>query len=236
MIPLSKHGTMEMIIGTLLLVALSMVLAWVWWPLGLLPVPVLVWLFAFFRDPHRVVPGDVGVMVSPADGVVTDIKDVDHDPLLEGPAVRVGIFLSVFNVHVNRAPCDARVVSLHYKKGKFVSALKHDECSNDNESNTILLADPISGQKSCVVKQIAGLIARRIICTPAVGDRTARGERIGLIKFGSRTELTIARNLYPDVLVKVGQKVSGGSDIIARLGGPPNAIAGDAVTSNAAAV
>lgn len=215
-----------MIVGTIVLLVIAALLGWVWPPLALLPLPVLVWLFAFFRDPDRVIPRDPGIMVSPADGVVSDVKEIESEPLLGGgPAVRVGIFLNVFNVHTNRAPCDGKVVSVTYKEGKFLNALKHDMVSQFNESNTIVMADPATGVPVCVVKQIAGAIARRIISGPAVGEVVNRGDRIGFIKFGSRTELTIPRSLAPQVLVKVGDKCVGGSQIIARLGAPANAIA-----------
>lgn len=214
-----------MVGGTLLLALIGGGLGWVWWPLSLLVVPIWLWLMAFFRDPERTIPTDPGIMVSPADGLVTDIKDIENDPYIKGPAVRVGIFLNVFNVHGNRAPCDGKVTDLIYKKGKFINALKHDECSAENEANTIVMADAITGVPVCVVRQIAGLIAKRIICEPKVGDVVRRGDRIGFIKFGSRTELTIPRNLAPVITVKVGDKVVGGSQIIAKLGASANAIA-----------
>lgn len=220
----SRYGLYELIFGTLILLVIGGLLSWIWWPLGLLVVPVLIWLFAFFRDPDRVAPSEPGIMVSPADGVVTDIKEIEVDPYLGVPTVRVGIFLSVFNVHGNRAPCDAKVTKTVYKKGKFINALKHDECSDSNESNTIYLADPITGVPVAVVRQIAGLIARRIF-GPTAGDVVRRGDRIGFIKFGSRTELTIPRSLSPQIMVKVGQKVVGATDVIAQLGAPANAIA-----------
>ena len=215
-----------MIVGTIVLLILSSLLGWLWWPLAFLPLPVLVWLFAFFRDPERAIPREPGILVSPADGVVSDVKEIDSEPLLNGaPAVRVGIFLNIFNVHANRAPCDAKVVSVTYKEGKFLNALKHDEVSMYNESNTIVMSDPLTGVPVCIVKQIAGAIARRIISGPAVGEVVGRGDRIGFIKFGSRTELTIPRSLAPEIQVKVGDKCVGGSQIIARLGAPANAIA-----------
>lgn len=222
----SRHGFWEMIIGTVVLLAIGSLLAWLsglWW-LSLIVLPVLWWLFAFFRDPDRVVPSEPGIMVSPADGLVTDIKEIDVDPYLGVPSVRVGIFLSVFNVHGNRSPCEAKVTKVVYTKGKFINALKHDECSECNESNTIWLADPVTGVPVAVVRQIAGLIARRIF-GPNEGDVVSRGERIGFIKFGSRTELTIPKSLHPQVTVKVGQKVVGAKDVIARLGAPADAIA-----------
>jgi phosphatidylserine decarboxylase len=221
----SRHGLWEMILGTLLLAAIGAGLGWVWWPLSLLVVPVWLWLMAFFRDPDRTIPNDHGIMVSPADGLVTDIKEIENDPYLKGPAIRVGIFLNVFNVHGNRAPCDGKITEVIYKKGKFINALKHDLCSAENEANTIVMADAITGVPVCVVRQIAGLIAKRIICVFKVGENVQRGERIGFIKFGSRTELTIPRSLAPVITVKVGDKVVGGSQIIAKLGAPANAIA-----------
>src|SRR5690349_11344268 len=129
MVPLTRHGWREMLIGTLVLAVIAFLLGWQWWPLALLTVPVFIWLLAFFRDPERTVPVDQHVMVSPADGTVSDVLDIPHHELLGGPAVRIGIFLSVFNVHMNRAPCDAKILSIEYKKGKFINALKHNEAS-----------------------------------------------------------------------------------------------------------
>jgi phosphatidylserine decarboxylase len=217
MLRLTRHGWKEMLIGSIVLVAIGVLAGWLagWWA-GLLVLPVLVWLFAFFRDPHRVIPSDPGLLVSPADGLVTDIREFDHIEELGGPGTRVGIFLSVFNVHVNRSPCACRVLSITYKPGLFASALKHDEASMKNESNTVVLGDA-QGRPIVAVKQISGLIARRIVCTVKIGDELARGQHIGMIKFGSRTELYIARHLSPQVRVSVGQKVHGGSDIIASV-------------------
>src|SRR5206468_5618296 len=142
---------------------------------------------------ERALPVDQNTMVSPADGKVSDITNIEHDPLVGGPAVRVGIFLSVFNVHVNRSPCDGRVMAVEYKKGKFINAMSHAKASDENESNTIVLREPNGDRPIAVVKQIVGLIARRIICTAKPGDLVGRGARIGMIKFGSRTELTIPK-------------------------------------------
>jgi len=206
-----------MLVGTLVLAGLAAVLAWVWRPLAVLPLPFLVFLFAFFRDPERPLPGDGRSVVSPADGMVSDITELEHDDLLGGPAVRIGIFLSVFNVHVNRSPCAGRVVETRYKKGKFINALHHDEASSQNESNTIVLAEPAGQRPVAVVKQLVGLIARRIVCTVGQGDNVQRGQRIGMIKFGSRTELYLPKWLGPRVTVKVGQNVRGAADIVATL-------------------
>lgn len=203
-----------MIIGTILLGAIAAGVGYVHWSLAIVPLAVLVWLIAFFRDPDRAISTDPHVYVSPADGMVSDIGDLPTHPLLNEPCVRVGIFLSVFNVHVNRSPCRGVVKEIVYKKGKFINAMNHNQASDENESNTILMVDP-NGRPVAVVKQIVGLIARRIICEPVVGTQLERGQRIGLIKFGSRTELYIPKSLNPTVKVAVGQKVRGAADIIA---------------------
>src|SRR5688500_4644669 len=168
MFRVTRHGFKEMLIGSVVLAAVAVgagLGAWYWWPLAAVAVLVLIWLFAFFRDPERVVPAEEHVMVSPADGTVSDVTDVEHDEHLGGPAVRVGIFLSAFNVHINRGPCDGRALAITYKKGKFLSALKHAEASEGNESNTVVLGEPTTGKPIAVVRQIVGLIARRIIFT-----------------------------------------------------------------------
>lgn len=220
MVPLTRHGTREMLIGSVVLLGVASVLGWWHWPLSLVMLPVLIWLFAFFRDPERAIPAEQHTMVSPADGKVSDITEIEHDPLLGGPAVRVGIFLSVFNVHINRSPCDGVVVDAIYKKGKFINAMSHSKASDENESNTIVLKEPNGPRPVAVVKQIVGLIARRIICTVKPADRVDRGQRIGMIKFGSRTELSIPKWLEPKIQVKVGDTVRGAMDVIAILGKP----------------
>ena len=222
MVPLTRHGFREMLIGSFVLVSLAVVLGWsFWWPVSLIILPVLIWLFAFFRDPERPIPAEQHVMVSPADGTVSDITQLEKCELLGGvPAVRVGIFLSVFNVHINRSPCAGKVVKADYKKGKFINAMSHNKASEENESNTVVLAEPTTDRPIAVVKQIVGLIARRIIFSARIGDLLERGDRIGMIKFGSRTELYVPKWLEPKVKVQVGQAVRGGADIIVELGKP----------------
>jgi phosphatidylserine decarboxylase len=221
MLRFTRHGFREMLIGAFAFVIVATVLGFTgWWWVALIFVPVLIFLFAFFRDPERHVTAEQHAMVSPADGKVSDITEVEHDELLGGPAVRIGIFLSVFNVHVNRSPCDGRVLSIHYKKGKFINALKHNDASSQNESNTVVLGEATTGKPIAVVKQIVGLIARRIIFTAEKGEAVQRGQRIGMIKFGSRTELSIPKWLAPEVRVEVGQTVRGAADVIAVLGNP----------------
>jgi phosphatidylserine decarboxylase len=230
MFRVTRHGFKEMLIGSVVLAAVAVgagfggTYHFYWWPLAVVALLVLVWLFAFFRDPERAVPVDEHVMVSPADGTVSDVTEVEHDELLGGPAVRIGIFLSVFNVHINRSPCDAKVLDIKYKKGKFINALDHAKASDENESNTVVLGEPTTGRPVAVVKQIVGLIARRIIFTAGAGDQLRRGDRIGMIKFGSRTELYIPKWLAPTVTVKEGQVVRGAADVVARLGNPIHTI------------
>jgi len=221
MVPLTRHGFKEMLIGSVVLAAVAVGLGLAWWPLALIVIPVLIWLFAFFRDPDREIPAEQHVMVSPADGTVSDITELPSYDLLDGqPALRVGIFLSVFNVHVNRSPCDGVVQKVIYKKGKFINAMSHAKASDENESNTVVLADPATKKPVVVVKQIVGLIARRIIFDAKEGALLHRGDRIGMIKFGSRTELYVPKSLEPQAKVQVGQTVRGGADVIVQLGKP----------------
>jgi phosphatidylserine decarboxylase len=220
MLPLTRHGFKEMLIGSLVLIVVAIGAGWAWWPLALIVLPVLIWLFAFFRDPHRIVPDDQHIMVSPADGTISDITEIPNHELLGGPCVRVGIFLSVFNVHINRSPCDGRVVDVIYKRGKFINAMSHNQASEQNESNTVVLAEPAGDRRVAVVKQIVGLIARRIVFTAQPGETLTRGQRIGMIKFGSRTELYIPLWLAPQIKVTIGQSVRGAADVIATLGQP----------------
>lgn len=160
----------------------------------------------FFRDPNREVPPGP-VAVSPADGKVVVVKD-------ENGGKRISIFLNVFNVHVNRTPIPGRVVDVQYQEGQFLVASK-EAASHSNEQNTITVLGTVGGQETRIVfKQIAGLIARRIVCYKKPGDTLAAGERVGLIKFGSRVDVQLGPEW--EVAVRVGQRVSAGSSIIAR--------------------
>lgn len=176
------------------------------------------WVVYFFRDPKRVTPSRPGLVVSPADGRVILITDVVPDKSLglgDEPRTRVSIFLNVFDVHVNRSPVDGEVTHIDYRAGKFVNA-SLDKASVDNERNALALVmvgeHPYAGQKIGVV-QIAGLIARRILCTARPNDKLKAGERFGLIRFGSRTDVYLPQGLKP--LVCVGQRMIGGETIIA---------------------
>ncbi len=160
----------------------------------------------FFRDPNREVPSGP-VAVSPADGKVVVVKP-------ENGGQRISIFLNVFDVHVNRTPIPGRITEVRYQEGQFLVASK-EEASHSNEQNTITVEGTVGGQPTRIVfKQIAGLIARRIVCYKKPGDNVSAGERVGLIKFGSRVDVQLGPEW--DVVVRVGQRVSAGSSVIAR--------------------
>ena len=166
---------------------------------------------AFFRDPERIVPPDPNLIVAAADGTVMDIVELNEHEVLKTKTRRVGIFLSIFDVHTNRAPIDGRVVYRQHRPGLFLDARRPD-CSEKNESMMWAIENP---RVTIVVRQITGAIARRIVAWANVGDELKKGERFGMIRFGSRTELYLPLNA--EVLVKMGDHVLGGSTIIARV-------------------
>jgi phosphatidylserine decarboxylase len=174
-----------------------------------------VFVLAFFRDPPRTRAYEPGELCSPADGRVTEISLLDHHPPIDGPAVRIGMFLSLFNVHVNRFPCAARVLSVTHQPGLFLDA-RHPESGERNESNTLILDPGPAMPGPIVLRQVAGLVARRIVCHAAAGQAWPIGGRFGMIKFGSRTELIIPRVAGTDICVSVGDPVKGGLTILAR--------------------
>ena len=184
----------------------AILLGWFWPPLAILPLLLGAFFLWFFRDPERTVPNAHGAIVSPADGKVTFVGTVTQNGRLVN---RISIFLNVFNVHVNRSPWGGVITHVEYRKGKFGNAMG-EVSSEANEQNIVTVEG--EGQ-SVSFKQIAGLIARRIVFTKKVGDTVARGERIGLIKFGSRCDVIFDSSA--NVQVKLGDKVSGGSSVLA---------------------
>jgi phosphatidylserine decarboxylase len=180
------------------------------------PIPAVILLLAtvfslnFFRDPDRAAPVMPGIAVAPADGVVCKMGTAT-DPLSGEERQVVCIFMNVFNVHVNRAPIEGTITAVNYIPGKFFNA-SLDKASTDNERNAIGIRDAEGGQWSVV--QIAGLIARRIVCKVAVGDAVARGERYGMIKFGSRLDVYLPRGYHP--VVTMGQKTTAGLTVLAQ--------------------
>jgi phosphatidylserine decarboxylase len=214
---LAEVACFSLLFGTLglICVALMVLVSSLFW----LPLPVLavLWLFvlSFFRDPERTPPTDPDLLVSPADGVVTHLQEIDDGDFPGGRAFRVSIFLSVFNVHVNRVPRTGQVVGLHYYPGAYLDA-RTEECAVRNEQFWIDLRDARTG---CLVRtrQIAGAIARRIVCWLRPDEQVNVGERLGMIKFGSRTDLLLPIDQVSAVLVKIGQAVRGGQTPLLRM-------------------
>lgn len=171
----------------------------------------------FFRNPNRVVPQGEGVVVSPADGKVVAIEELDHDDFVGGPAVQIGIFLSIFNVHINRSPIAARVIGLKYKEGKYLNALR-PESAKENEQLAVRIEGTTAPHRKMVVRQITGAIARRIVCWLKPGDELTKGEQFGMIKLGSRTELVMPKEAGLKILTKIGDHVQAGSSILAEYG------------------
>lgn len=175
---------------------------------------ILVWVFSFFRDPRRNRPKDDSLLLSPADGTVSDIEIVENE-YIGGRSLRIGIFLSIFNVHINRAPCDVRIEKVVYKKGKYKNAM-NPESARVNESNDLYLLRTQYPDDKLIVRQISGAIARRIVCEGKVGQELAGGEKFGMIKFGSRTELYLPADSGGKCLVKIGDKVKAGLTALVR--------------------
>jgi phosphatidylserine decarboxylase len=172
---------------------------------------LIVYTFAFFRDPTRIIPSDPGAVVAPADGVVAEVAEMEESEVVRSRMRRVAIFLSVFDVHVNRAPIAGRIIYKERREGLFLDA-RNPECSAKNEAMTWGFETP---RRTLVVRQLTGAIARRIVGWSEVGDHLKKGERFGMIRFGSRTEVYLP--LDATVLVKVGDRVVGGVSIIAQL-------------------
>lgn len=190
----------------------TIILWWLWSPLGWLGLIATAWCIYFFRDPWRVSPYRSGLVLSPADGRIIIVDEAPPPPELElgaAPMQRIAIFMSVFDVHVNRAPMAGRVTRLAYTEGKFVNA-SLDKASLDNERMAIRLATP---QGDIGMTQIAGLVARRIVTALREGQEVIPGQRIGLIRFGSRAEVYLPRGWA--VLVIVGQRAIGGETVLA---------------------
>jgi len=206
-IPIAKEGYPFIApLGLLTLLLLLFGLEWLAAVVGLL----FLFVVYFFRDPEREIPGEAKAVVSPADGKVVEIT-TEEDPFMGKSFTRISIFLNVFNVHVNRVPVGGVIAETRYNPGKFMNAF-NDKASLDNEQNILLLRD---GESEVLVKQIAGLIARRIVCWVKPGDRVEKGQRFGLIRFGSRVDVF----LPPESTLKIalGDKLKGGSSIMGYL-------------------
>ena len=216
----ARHGFAEMLLFTLAFLVLggacvfaALELHWLFWipltPLALFELEIV----TFFRNPNRVIPVDPDVLVSPADGRITNVEEVEEPEF--GKALRISIFLSVFNVHVNRCPRDAEVTDVRYFPGEYLDARNPDSAVR-NEQLWIDMIEPATC-RPIRVKQISGAIARRIVCWLKIGDVLKKGERIGMIKLGSRTDVLIPLGSESEVCVKVGDKVSGGATVLLKL-------------------
>ena len=228
-IPLTKYGWPEVIAfpaGVLAVMVILLLGGTTFLPLwavalieALLAV-AFIWFLTFFRDPYRHCPSDKNVLLAPADGQITNIETVEENSFIGSTALRLGIFLSIFDVHINRAPCNAKVERITYRKGRYKNA-KSPRSGRINESNDIGLVRTDSPPDKLLVRQISGAIARRIVCEIAEGQEISSGEKFGMIKFGSRTELYVplrisdpsgtgATDLRLKCLVRAGDKVKAG--------------------------
>jgi phosphatidylserine decarboxylase len=215
-LPITKYGLPQVLVYPAAVLGL-MTAVFVFLPGGVIPRSVtetilfliFVWMLMFFRDPRRDIPLDERVLLSPADGTITDIGETEN-PDLGGKALRIGMFLSIFNVHLNRTPCSVHVESVTYKKGRFKNAMSA-ESGRINESNEILMTRLAEPQDRLLLRQVSGAIARHIVCKAEPGQEFTQGSTFGMIKFGSRTELYIPlqEGKY-DIIVKIGDKVNAG--------------------------
>jgi phosphatidylserine decarboxylase len=185
-----------------------------WTIAGIVLLGLAAFVFYFFRDPKRLIPSEPGAVVSPADGRILVVTDEANSGVA---GTRISIFLAIWNVHVNRSPAAGTITKMEYRPGKFLAAMRA-RASMENEQNVISLSTDAG---SMMFKQIAGLIARRVVCWNKAGDRVERGERIGLVRFGSRVDLWLPRGA--EILVKVGENVKGGSSVLARWSAQVNA-------------
>ena len=221
-LPFTRYGQRELMLLTALMSGAAAA-GYHWWPgapveVKFLPLALLLVIGGFFRDPPRRIRAGEGVLLAPADGKITDISEVEEPDFIGGRALRIGIFLSVFNVHLNRAPCDGRVAFIDGKPGKFINALKWQAASQENQYNRLGLECPEHPAGKVLVKQITGAIARRIVCACRMGEEVAAGQKFGMIKFGSRTELFIPADAAAAVAVRVGEKVKAGTTVLVKYG------------------
>jgi len=212
-LPFVRVGLTELWLISGCFFAAAIALGWLFWPLAPVPAAVGLCIVWFFRDPRRAIPQGAGLVVAPADGKVVEIRELEHDEFIGGPALLVGIFLSVFNVHVNRNPAAARVIGLTYRRGKFLNALR-PESARENEQLTVRLEQTAAPYRRMIVRQIAGAIARRIVCWVKPGDELMAGEKFGMIKLGSRTELVVPREPGLQIRVQIGEMVRAGESVL----------------------
>jgi phosphatidylserine decarboxylase len=223
-IPITKYGLPQVVIypglsvlAMVIAIALAAVNITLFWTIEAVLAAVLIWLLSFFRDPYRRIPAGDNLILSPADGTISDIEVIDESSVIGGPATRIGIFLSIFSVHINRAPCAVRIEKITYRKGRFINALNPD-CGKVNESNNIAMTRLAEPAEKILVRQISGAIARRIVCDAEQGQEFTGGCVFGMIKFGSRTELYLPAESSAKIIVKKGDKVKAGLSVLAEYG------------------
>jgi len=221
-IPITKYGLPQVVVYPglcALLMILSIFIAFIstglFWFIEIVLAATLVWMLSFFRDPVRIIPVGDNLILCPADGTITEVQVVDEPDFMGGPAIRVGIFLSIFNVHLNRTPCAVRIENIDYRKGAFINAMDAN-CGKLNESNNLSMTRLNEPKEKIFVRQISGAIARRIVCDAQKGQEFTGGAIFGMIKFGSRTELYLPAQSNAKILVKKGDKVKAGSTILAE--------------------
>jgi phosphatidylserine decarboxylase len=226
-LPFARVGLAELIVigGGTLVAAIVLSRIAMWLPSGgarivvaLLAAALVVisgLIFWFFRNPRREIPTEAGTVVAPADGKIVTVEEVASDEFTGGPAIRIGIFLSIFDVHINRSPVRGRVIALRYQRGKMLNALR-PESARENEQVAVRLEEESPPHRRMTVRQITGQFARRIVCWPKPGDVLEAGEQFGMIKLGSRTELVLPCETGLEIVVKKGDKVLAGSTIVAR--------------------
>ncbi len=206
---IAKEGY-PLVFAPAILAAAAIVVGWL--PLGGFLGLLTLAVAGFFRDPDRVIPGGEGLIVAPADGKVVSIAQLQHPEAMPDANIRISIFLSLFDVHINRMPVTGTVEQIQYQRGKFMAAYK-DEASAQNEQNALAILAR-EGKRLAVV-QVAGILARRIVCHAKNGDKVNRGDRFGLIMFGSRTDTYLPAGCRVEVVE--GQKVKGGETILGRF-------------------
>jgi phosphatidylserine decarboxylase len=214
-IPFARWGLAELLLMGGPLLALTVAAGWFYWYLALPLAAVTCLIIYFFRDPPRRPPQGPGLVASPADGTIAEITRLGRDEFIGGPAVRIGIFLSIFNVHLNRAPVASRAIALRYSPGEFLNALKPASAMR-NENMWIGLEEESPPHRRMAVRQISGAIARRIVCDLRPGETLERGQKFGMIKFGSRTELILADVPGLSIETQIGQRVKAGCTVLAK--------------------
>jgi phosphatidylserine decarboxylase len=212
----TRWGIVPLIVPVFLTLSLVSIIPWNPW--GLLVVclasPVILFILWFFRNPHRFTNAPIDHLIAPSDGVIADIEEIEEPSFIGTRALRIGIFMSVFDVHINRSPASGIICYQDYHVCGFLDA-RNIDAKRLNESNTLGMT--LSGNVRILVRQIAGRIARRIVCTHILGDTLERGEIFGMIRFGSRTEVWVDLQADPQALVCVGQRVKGGVTPIFRV-------------------